>query len=102
MPFVIAEPCVDVVDRGCVDQCPVDCIYEGHRMLYIHPDECVDCGACVLACPVDAIYRTEELPVKWRPYEAVNSEFFTVVGPVGGAHLRGGSVRDHPYVERLP
>src|SRR5262249_22139611 len=42
MTYVIAEPCVDVKDRTCVDECPVDCIYEGERMLYIHPDECVD------------------------------------------------------------
>lgn len=45
MTYVIAEPCVDVVDRACVDECLVDCIYEGARALYIHPDECVDCGA---------------------------------------------------------
>lgn len=25
-------------------------------MLYIHPEECIDCGACVPACPVTAIY----------------------------------------------
>src|SRR4029453_5885729 len=46
MTYTIAEPCIDVKDRGCVDECPVDCIYEGPRMLYIQPDECVDCGAC--------------------------------------------------------
>src|SRR5450756_3067890 len=40
--YVIAEPCVDVKDKACIDECPVDCIYEGERMLYIHPDECVD------------------------------------------------------------
>jgi NAD-dependent dihydropyrimidine dehydrogenase PreA subunit len=34
--YVIAQPCVDVKDRACVDECPVDCIYEGSRMLYIH------------------------------------------------------------------
>ena len=45
MSFVIAEPCVDVHDRGCVDECPVDCIYDGVRKGYIQPDECVDCGA---------------------------------------------------------
>ncbi|WP_264005705.1 indolepyruvate ferredoxin oxidoreductase subunit alpha, partial [Mycolicibacterium sphagni] len=44
--YVIAEPCVDVKDKACIEECPVDCIYEGARMLYIHPDECVDCGAC--------------------------------------------------------
>ncbi len=52
MTYVIGEPCVDVLDRACVEECPVDCIYEGERMLYIHPDECVDCGACEPVCPV--------------------------------------------------
>jgi ferredoxin len=27
-------------------------------MLYIHPEECIDCGACVPACPVSAIYES--------------------------------------------
>ncbi len=44
--YVIAEPCIDVLDRAGVEECAVDCIYEGGRALYIHPDECVDCGAC--------------------------------------------------------
>jgi ferredoxin len=44
--YVITEPCIDLKDRSCIEECPVDCIYEGDRMLYIHPDECVDCGAC--------------------------------------------------------
>ena len=51
MAYVIAEPCRDVKDKACVDECPVDCTYEGPRMLYIHPDECVDCDACVPVCP---------------------------------------------------
>jgi formate hydrogenlyase subunit 6/NADH:ubiquinone oxidoreductase subunit I len=34
---VIIEPCIDVKDKTCVDECPVGCIYEGERMLYIHP-----------------------------------------------------------------
>ncbi|MDN5686774.1 MAG: hypothetical protein L0G94_08850 [Brachybacterium sp.] len=37
MTYVTALPCVDVKDRACIDECPVDCIYEGQRMLYIHP-----------------------------------------------------------------
>jgi NAD-dependent dihydropyrimidine dehydrogenase PreA subunit len=27
MTFVIAAACVDVMDRACVEECPVDCIY---------------------------------------------------------------------------
>ena len=29
-------------------------------MLYIHPEECIDCGACVPACPVSAIYESHD------------------------------------------
>jgi ferredoxin len=39
-----------------VEVCPVDCIYEGETMLYIHPEECIDCGACEPVCPVKAIF----------------------------------------------
>jgi NAD-dependent dihydropyrimidine dehydrogenase PreA subunit len=39
--------CIDCVNRSCVKECPVDCIYEGARALYIQPVECIDCGACV-------------------------------------------------------
>ena len=60
MPYIIAEPCINVKDKACVEVCPVDCIYEGETMLYIHPDECIDCGACVPACPVAAIYDSPE------------------------------------------
>jgi NAD-dependent dihydropyrimidine dehydrogenase PreA subunit len=46
--------------------CPVDCIHPRKdeaefaqaTMLYIHPEECIDCGACVPACPVAAIYES--------------------------------------------
>jgi NAD-dependent dihydropyrimidine dehydrogenase PreA subunit len=60
MPYVITEACIGTKDKSCVDVCPVDCIYEGDKMLYIHPDECIDCGACVPACPVAAIYDSHD------------------------------------------
>jgi Fe-S-cluster-containing hydrogenase component 2 len=49
MPFVIAEPCIGVKDKSCVEVCPVNCIYEGEDQYYIHPDECIDCQACEAA-----------------------------------------------------
>ncbi|RBY79658.1 ferredoxin [Blastococcus sp. TF02A-26] len=76
MAYVIGEPCIDVMDRSCVDECPVDCIYEGARALYIHPDECVDCGACEPVCPVEAIYYEDDLPEPLRPYQKDNARFF--------------------------
>jgi NAD-dependent dihydropyrimidine dehydrogenase PreA subunit len=45
-------------------------------MLYIHPDECIDCGACLPACPVDAIFPMDEIPGKWRHYLSVNAEYY--------------------------
>ena len=102
MTYVIAEPCVDVKDRGCVDECPVDCIYEGPRMLYIHPDECVDCGACEPVCPVEAIFYEDDVPVQWASYTAINAEFFEKIGSPGGAAKTGASSSDHPTVAALP
>ena len=29
MTYVIAEPCIDIKDRSCIDVCPVDCIHVG-------------------------------------------------------------------------
>ena len=55
MPYVIASACIDVNDKSCVEECPVDCIYEGERKSYINPKECIDCGACEPVCPVEAI-----------------------------------------------
>jgi len=109
MTYVIAQPCVDVLDRGCVDECPVDCIYEGERALYIHPDECVDCGACEPVCPVEAIYYEDDLPGVFEPYLADNAVFFSEVlsgrdsplGSPGGASRLGAVGADTPLVASL-
>ena len=74
MTYTIAQPCVDVKDKACIEECPVDCIYEGGRMLYIHPDECVDCGACEPVCPVEAIYYEDDVPDQWSGYAQANAD----------------------------
>ncbi len=76
MTYIIAEPCIDLLDRGCVDVCPVDCIYEGPDQLYIHPDECIDCGACEPECPVTAIFVEEDVPSEWASYTKKNYAYF--------------------------
>jgi len=76
MTYIIAEPCIGVKDQACVDVCPVDCIYEGDDMLYIHPDECIDCGACMPVCPVEAIFPEAETPSQWMSFIAKNADFF--------------------------
>ncbi|HEU4667085.1 MAG TPA: ferredoxin [Arthrobacter sp.] len=101
MAYVVAQPCVDVKDKACVDECPVDCIYEGERMLYIQPAECVDCGACDPVCPVEAIYYSDDLPEEWMDYVGANAEFFDVVGSPRGAAAIGNTGLDHPLVASL-
>jgi NAD-dependent dihydropyrimidine dehydrogenase PreA subunit len=101
MTYVIALPCVDVQDRTCVDECPVDCIYEGERMLYIHPDECVDCGACEPVCPVEAIFFQDDVPEEWADYADVNAQFFRTLGSPAGAARVGRLPFDHPTVASL-
>ena len=102
MAHVITTACIDVKDGACVLCCPVDCIYEGERTLYIHPDECIDCGVCVSACPTQAIYEDARLPSEQFPFLAINREFFepqvSGLGSPGGAADAGKSLCDHPVV----
>jgi len=100
--YVIAQPCVDLKDRACIDECPVDCIYEGDRMLYIQPDECVDCGACEPVCPVEAIFYEDDLPDQWSDYYKANVEFFSDLGSPGGASKVGVIHSDHAFIAALP
>jgi ferredoxin len=84
LAYIICEPCVGTKDTACVDVCPVDCIhprkdepeFQTAEMLYIHPDECIDCGACVPACPVEAIFALDETPEKWKSFIPVNAQYF--------------------------
>ena len=92
MTHIIGEPCVGVKDTACVDVCPVDCIYgkdEDHEMLYIHPEECIDCGACEPVCPVEAIFYEDDVPDEWQEFTPINAEFFT--DEVSGLGSPGGA-----------
>ncbi|MCB0924110.1 MAG: 4Fe-4S binding protein [Mycobacterium sp.] len=110
MTYVITTACVDVKHKACAQECPVDCIYEGDRTMYINPDECVECGACKLLCEVDAIYHESELPESERKFLADNAAFFTDVlpgreapiGAPGGAQDFGPVGVDTPMVSGLP
>ena len=80
MTYMIAEPCVDVKNQSCVDVCPVSCIYIGDeaadRILYINPDECIECGACEPECPVTAIFHDSAVPAEWAEYTELNAKWF--------------------------
>ena len=85
MTYVITEPCIDVLDKSCVEVCPVDCIHyeEGtDRMEYIDPDECIDCGACEPVCPVTAIFAEDDVPDQYKEYTEINAKWYKDPGPV--------------------
>jgi NAD-dependent dihydropyrimidine dehydrogenase PreA subunit len=88
--------------RRLQEACPVECIYEGGRMMYIQPRECIDCGLCLSVCPVDAISAGDDLPERERGFERANAEFFgsavTGWGSPGGASPAHVSALDHPLV----
>jgi ferredoxin len=74
MTHVVTKPCDGCRYTDCVVVCPVQCFYEGERMLYIHPDECIDCEACVPECPVEAIYHEDNVPDDQQEYIKLNAE----------------------------
>ncbi|MBY3307710.1 ferredoxin family protein [Rhizobium laguerreae] len=102
MAYVITQPCIDVKDGACQVACPVECIYEGGRMMYIQPSECIACGLCLSVCPVDAIFEDRDTPIDRRHFIAANKEFFedavTGWGRPGGAGPKYRSEMDHPLV----
>ena len=110
MTYVITSACVDVKHKACAAECPVDCIYEGDRTMYINADECVDCGACRLLCEVDAIFYDDYLPASERRFLGDNAAFFSEVlpgraaalGAPGGALALGPVGVDTPMVAALP
>ncbi|MEM7478889.1 MAG: 4Fe-4S dicluster domain-containing protein [Planctomycetota bacterium] len=73
MPHVVAEPCERCRYTDCVEVCPVNAFHSGKDMLYINPDECIDCQACVAECPVDAIFYDDDLPDEWKKYIEINA-----------------------------
>jgi NAD-dependent dihydropyrimidine dehydrogenase PreA subunit len=104
MTYVITEGCVDLLDKTCISVCPVDCIYEGDRKLYIQSDECIDCGACEPVCPVEAIYYERDVPDDKSAFIRIDKEVFELepaVGSPGGAE-RHGKIPDHPDVAAIP
>ncbi|MDE0761633.1 MAG: ferredoxin family protein [Planktomarina sp.] len=106
MSYVIIEECVDIKDGVCTQVCPVNCIYEGGRMFYIHPEECVKCGLCESICPVDAIRVITEVTPEEQRYVLINKEFFedkvTGWGRPDGWSSEFTTDLDHPDIAVMP
>lgn len=106
MALIIKSECIDVKDGDCAEVCPVDCIYEGGRMFYIHPVECIECALCETICPVDAIRYDDEVSAEDSVFVAINREYFedavTGLGDPGGWDASTTTDKDHPLVAARP
>lgn len=74
MTFVVTGNCKGCRFTDCVAVCPVECFHGDDQMLYIDPEECIDCGACVPECPVEAIYDEAQLPDDQQEWLKLNAE----------------------------
>ena len=89
MAYIITRLCRDCVDMGCVEVCPVDCIYQYTgsdptflNQLYIDNTECIDCSACEPACPWQAIYEEVAVPKFLKADIVFNNKIETVTDRV--------------------
>jgi ferredoxin len=71
---VVTEPCHDCKYTDCVVVCPTDCFYQDEQMLFIDPEDCINCSACIPECPVEAIFEDDNVPGQWQHYIELNAE----------------------------
>ena len=82
MAYVITSTCTK--DEECIQVCPVDCIhprkdeaaFESAPHLYVHPTDCIDCGACVPVCPTNSIFPLDEVPEDQKSFIEANAAYY--------------------------
>src|SRR3954462_14290146 len=74
MAHIVTAPCNDCKYTDCCVVCPVECFYQDDMMLYIDPNDYIDCEACVPECPVEAIFAEANVPAQWTDYTPMNAE----------------------------
>ena len=74
MTHIVIETCLNCKHTDCVEVCPVDCFHEDEFILYIDPDECIDCGACIPVCPEEAIFYEDDVPEQYLNWIEINAQ----------------------------
>jgi NAD-dependent dihydropyrimidine dehydrogenase PreA subunit len=94
MSYIIGKACIGCIDASCIAVCPIDCIHgpidtkgmgkealtmtdeeKIGKQVYIHPIDCIKCGACVPECPVDAIYSSEKQAKQLGDEESIEKNY---------------------------
>ena len=100
--YVITQACVDVLDKACIDECPVDCIYEATGCSTSTPTSAWTAVRASRSARWGPIYYEDDVPDKWKDFYDANMEFFSDLGSPGGAAKTGKIGKDHPLVAALP
>jgi NAD-dependent dihydropyrimidine dehydrogenase PreA subunit len=82
MACVVVDRCTK--DENCIEACPIGCIpptkdeakFAEVSQLYVHPDECTDCGACVPACDYNSIYAVDDLRENLQGFAQKNAAYY--------------------------
>ncbi len=72
MPYVVTDLCAGCRYTECVSVCPVECFHFDESMVFIDPENCIDCGGCAPVCPVGAIHPSHQLPAEKREWIEIN------------------------------
>ena len=79
MTHVVTKACIGCKDTACITVCPCDCFHEGPEMLYINPEDCIDCEACVPECPTEAIFHEDDVPKESFADIALNARMSSIL-----------------------
>ena len=82
MSHIVTAPCNDCKYTDCCVVCPVECFYMDEKMLYIDPNDCIDCEACVPECPVEAIFAEDDVPDAQHEFIEKNRELAKAWKPI--------------------
>ena len=106
MAHIIAQPCIGTKDTACVAVCPVDCIHPTKdepdfataELLYINPDECIDCGACEPECPWQAIFEEVAVPDVFKDDTPLN---YAIMEQMDEFKVAQTKKIEHPSAEQV-
>ena len=87
MAHIVTANCNECKYTDCCVVCPVECFYQDATMLYIDPNDCIDCEACVPECPVEAIFAEANTPAQWTSYIQLNKEKCEALKGAPGGHI---------------
>jgi len=70
-------------------------------MLYIDPNDCIDCEACVPECPVEAIFAEANVPAQWKDFTPLNADRSAALKSAGDGHItEKGDAKEGPECKK--